>query len=300
MTTDSQRLPLRWQAIACGIAGLAVALFAQGASAQNTNQWRLAEAPDLFFSVGEQRLRYRDIGRGDPVVLIHGRSRTLDDNWPWMADSLATTYRVIAFDQRGHGKSTKPESRGDYGIALARDVVALLDHLTLERAHLVGFSLGAVVAANVAVHYGNRVRTVSLLAGPFYPDSTAAAQDSELFVADMQSGLEYRRLLRSRGLSDSVVEARNSRLMATTTRHAWIAVTRSLADLTITRDRASTMTVPAVIVVGTADEVLEHNRRMAAWWPDARLLELPGVNHGGLERHPEVLAAIREHLGARR
>jgi pimeloyl-ACP methyl ester carboxylesterase len=299
MSLSSQRPPLRWRAIACGITGLAVALLAQGASAQNANQGRLADAPDLFFSAGDQRLRYRDIGRGDPVVLIHGRSRTLENNWPWMADSLAKTYRVIAFDQRGHGKSTKPESRGEYGIALARDVVALLDHLGLQRAHLVGFSLGAVVAANVTVHFGSRVRTVSLLAGPFYPDSITAAREGELFVADMQSGLEHRGLLRARGLSDSVVEARNSRLMAATTRPAWIAVTRSLADLTITRDRASTMTVPAVIVVGTADEVLEHNRRMAAWWPGARLVVLPGVNHGGLERNPEVLAAIRKHVGAR-
>ena len=260
----------------------------------------IASAPDRFLNVGAQRLRFRDIGRGDAIVLLHGRGRTLENNWNWMGDSLALSHRVIALDQRGHGKSTKPDSLKDYGAAMVTDVVALLDHLGIERAHLVGFSMGAVVAANVTVRFGRRVRTVSLLAGPFYADSASAARATAQFVADLRAGLGYRGLLRSRGLSDSAVEASNARLMAASSPPALMAATQTMAILALPRERVSSQTVPALIAVGTADELIENNRVMAAWWPRARLLELPGADHGGVERSPVVLAAIRDHLRASR
>ena len=256
----------------------------------------IASAPDHFLSVGDIRLRYRDIGRGDAVVLLHGRGRTLENNWTWMGDSLAQTHRVIGLDQRGHGKSSKPDSLGDYGAAMVTDVVALLDHLRIQRAHLVGFSMGALVAANVAVHFSTRVRTVSLLAGPFYLDSTGARQATAQFVADIQAGIGYRGLLRSRGLTDSAVEARNARLMAASTPAALIASTITMAVLALPPERVSRQTLPVLIAVGTADELLENNRWMARTWPRARLLELPGVDHGGVEANPIVLAAIRDQL----
>jgi pimeloyl-ACP methyl ester carboxylesterase len=300
MRLDSWGPRHRQRAITLGIGALAVALHARSAPGQRPDQLHLASAPDHYFSAGGQRFRYREIGRGDPVILLHGRARTLEDNWSWMGDSLALTHRVIALDQRGHGKSSKPESTSDYGLAMATDVVALLDHLRIQRAHVVGFSLGAVVAAHVALRGDSRVRTVSLLAGPFYVDSASAAEATAQFVADMESGLGYRGTFRRRGLSDSAVEATNSRMMSTSTAAALIAVTRSLAQLAIPRERASTATVPALVAVGTADELFENNRQIASWWPGARLLELPGVNHGGVERSHEVLIALREHLRARR
>lgn len=287
------------KAVLIGLCALTSIVLTRPALAQSS-QTSIASAPDRFLSVGEQRLRFRDVGRGDVIVLLHGRGRTLENNWNWMGDSLALSHRVIALDQRGHGKSTKPDSLKDYGAAMVTDVVALLDHLGIERAHLVGFSMGALVAANVTVRFGGRVKSLSILAGPFYADSASAARATAQFVADVQSGVGYRGLLRSRGLSDSAVEASNARLMAASSPPALVAATQTMAILALPRERVSSQTVPALIAVGTADELIENNRQMAAWWPMARLLELPGVDHGGVERSPVVLSAIRDHLRATR
>src|SRR5438309_4176022 len=81
----------------------------------------LAEAVDQFVDVDGFRIRYREIGRGEPVVLLHGRSSSLDA-WYWMADSLASDYRVVAIDFRGAGLSTKSGDPLKYGPAMGNDV----------------------------------------------------------------------------------------------------------------------------------------------------------------------------------
>jgi pimeloyl-ACP methyl ester carboxylesterase len=112
------------------------------------------------------KIRYVTEGTGEPVVLIHG----------WMADStmwgrdpsgntkLDTTraqgFQLIALDCRGHGKSDKPHDPGKYGAEMAADVVRLLDHLKIKRAHLVGYSMGAFIAGRVAATQPERVRSV--------------------------------------------------------------------------------------------------------------------------------------------
>ena len=196
-----------------------------GAEASGTNQRptthrSLATAPDRFFSVGEHRFRYRDIGRGDAIVMLHGRGGRLE-SWNWLADSLALNYRVIAIDQRGHGQSTKPTHPGSYGRAMASDVIALLDHLRITRANLVGFSLGAVVTANVAAAYRNRVTTVTLIAGPFYDDSATTAQATAAYVAEMKFDPQATGRARGGDAADSAFVARRARILANSSARHW-------------------------------------------------------------------------------
>jgi pimeloyl-ACP methyl ester carboxylesterase len=122
-------------------------------------------ADDVFDSNGV-KIRYVTEGKGQPVVLIHG----------WMADSsmwgrdasgntkLDTTdadgFQLIALDCRGHGKSDKPHEPDKYGPEMAADVVRLLDHLKIEKAHLIGYSSGAFIAGNVAANHPERVLSV--------------------------------------------------------------------------------------------------------------------------------------------
>src|ERR1044072_2155314 len=89
---------------------------------------------DRFFASGDVKIRYVDVGRGDPVVLIHGFSSSLDANWgsQKIIDTLAKDFRVIAFDCRGHGKSDKPHDAASYGIQMVEDIARLLDHLRSE------------------------------------------------------------------------------------------------------------------------------------------------------------------------
>jgi len=135
----------------------------------------LGAADNTFDSKGV-KIRYATAGKGEPVVLLHG----------WMSDSrmwgrldtnpAAKEFRLIAVDLRGHGKSDKPHDKKDYGPEMAEDVVRLLDHLKLPKAHLVGYSMGAFIAGKVAAAHPDRVLSVvyggqaPILTGPVKAD----------------------------------------------------------------------------------------------------------------------------------
>ncbi|MCE2557231.1 MAG: alpha/beta fold hydrolase [Acidobacteria bacterium] len=92
-------------------------------------------------------IHYLVEGRGDPVVLLHGITGTAASNWgaAGIIDRLAEEFQVIAVDQRGHGKSDKPHDPASYGERMALDVVDLLDHLRLQQANVVGYSMGGFI-----------------------------------------------------------------------------------------------------------------------------------------------------------
>jgi pimeloyl-ACP methyl ester carboxylesterase len=123
-----------------------------------------AFAEDAVFDSKGVKIRYVTEGKGDPVVLIHG---WMGDSSMWGRDSFGNTklkgldgFQVIALDCRGHGKSEKPYEPEKYGNEMAADVIRLLDHLKLEKAHLVGYSSGSFIAGNIAATYPNRVISV--------------------------------------------------------------------------------------------------------------------------------------------
>lgn len=124
----------------------------------------VAHATDTYFESNGVKIHYVTAGEGEPVVLIHG---WLGDSTMWGRDSLGNTkltpaagFRAIAFDCRGHGKSDKPHEQDKYGTEMAEDVIRLLDHLKIKRAHLIGYSMGAFIAGNVAAKHPERVLSV--------------------------------------------------------------------------------------------------------------------------------------------
>lgn len=123
-------------------------------------------AADEFFDSDGVKIRYVTAGKGQAVVLIHG---WMADSSMWGRDSSGNTklkttddegFQAIAFDCRGHGRSDKPLQPEKYGVEMARDVVRLLDHLKIEKAHLVGYSSGAFIAGHVAATHPDRVLSV--------------------------------------------------------------------------------------------------------------------------------------------
>ena len=117
-----------------------------------------------FDSDGVQ-IYYRLDGAGEPVVLIHGYSANGAVNFrtPGIVADLAHDRLVITIDNRGHGQSEKPEQAGVYGLHMVNDVVRLLDHLELDSADIVGYSMGAMIGLKLAIDHPDRVR--SLLMG---------------------------------------------------------------------------------------------------------------------------------------
>lgn len=118
-----------------------------------------ARAADDTFDSNGVKIRYVSEGKGEAVVFIHG---WMSDSGMWgkLSAKDGDGYRLIALDCRGHGKSDKPHAADKYDAEVAADVVRLLDHLKVEKAHLIGYSSGAYVAGKVAATHPDRVLSV--------------------------------------------------------------------------------------------------------------------------------------------
>ncbi len=115
---------------------------------------------DDFDSAGV-KLHYLLQGRGDPVILIHGLMASAEINWVWpgVVAALAKNHHVIALDCRGHGLSGKPLGVDQYGTNMVEDVVRLMDHLKIQKADVVGYSMGGMITMKLMVLHPDRVRS---------------------------------------------------------------------------------------------------------------------------------------------
>src|SRR5215472_10903517 len=141
------------------------------------------------FTNGAVEIAYLDEGEGEPIVLVHGFASTKETNWVapgWIMTLRGAGRRVIALDNRGHGASSKLYDPAAYHSAtMAEDVRALLDHLTIDRADVMGYSMGARITAFLAVNHPARVRSaifgglgIRLVEGVDLPDSIAVALEA--------------------------------------------------------------------------------------------------------------------------
>lgn len=116
---------------------------------------------ERYFESGGVPIRFLEEGDGPPVVLIHGFTSS-SESWTeiGVVPRLSGGFRTIAIDCRGHGRSGRPHEPSAYGMHMVHDVVAGLDALDVEDAHLVGYSMGAEIALRTTVAYPQRVRSL--------------------------------------------------------------------------------------------------------------------------------------------
>ena len=122
-----------------------------------------------YAPVNGLKMYYEVHGNGEPVVLLHGAFMTITNNWDGWIGALAKTRRVIAIEMQGHGR-TADIARDITDENLADDVAALLDHLNIPRADLLGYSMGGGVAMQCAVRHPDKVRKVVVISSPFRRD----------------------------------------------------------------------------------------------------------------------------------
>jgi pimeloyl-ACP methyl ester carboxylesterase len=141
-----------------------------------------ADKPNVqtFNSNGVKIAYFTQGDKGEPVVLIHGWLSSAGINWalPGTSALLAKDHQVIALDVRGHGHSEKPLKDEAYGPELVEDVVRLLDHLKIKQAHIVGYSMGGIIAANFIVKHPDRVLTGTLGGMGWLKEGTSPSRSS--------------------------------------------------------------------------------------------------------------------------
>jgi pimeloyl-ACP methyl ester carboxylesterase len=116
------------------------------------------QAKSEIFDARGVKIHFLVEGKGEPIVLIHALHSSAEINWrlTGVFGELSRDHQVVAFDLPGHGRSDKPENEDAYGLQLVEDVALLLDHLKIEKAHIVGYSLGGMVAMKFLATHPDR------------------------------------------------------------------------------------------------------------------------------------------------
>src|SRR5713226_7939820 len=119
-----------------------------------------------YAPVNGLKMYYEVHGSGDPVVLLHGSFMTITNNWPQWIGELSKTRKVIAVEMQGHGRTA--DIKRDFSYEnLADDVAALLDHLKIPSADLIGYSMGGGVAMQCAIRHPEKLRKVVVISSMF-------------------------------------------------------------------------------------------------------------------------------------
>jgi pimeloyl-ACP methyl ester carboxylesterase len=228
------------------------------------------------FRNGDVEIAYFDTGEGEPIVLVHGFASSKEFNWvnpSWVGTLTEAGRRVIALDNRGHGASSKLYHPAAYEMALmAGDVRALLDHLRIERADVMGYSMGARITGFLAVHHPERVRS-AIIGGlgirlveshgtGLAKRVVAALEAPSLADVTDPDGRDFRRF----------AEQTKSDLKA-------LAACMSRPRTMLTRAQVAGIKAPVLVAVGTKDDVSGSGAELAALIPGARLLDIPDRDH---------------------
>jgi pimeloyl-ACP methyl ester carboxylesterase len=226
------------------------------------------------FHNGDVEIAYLDEGEGDPIILVHGFASSKNVNWvypTWVSELKKAGRRVIALDNRGHGDSGKLYDAAQYEIAImAGDVVALLDHLQIERADVMGYSLGSRMTSVMALGQPQRLRS-AILGGIGIGLIEGGGPGENVALALEAPSLD--------DVTDPV--GRTFRAFADQTRsdrRALAACLRGSRRL-MTRDEAAAINVPVLIAVGTADEIAGSAQALGSIIPGAQVLDIPNRDH---------------------
>ena len=219
-------------------------------------------------------IAFLDEGEGEPIVLVHGFASNKEVNWVgpgWVTALTRAGRRVIALDNRGHGASGKLYDPAAYHSAvMAEDVRALIEHLGLPNADVMGYSMGARITAFLALSHPGRVRSavlgglgIRLVEGVGLPDTIAEALEAPS-LADVADPTAY--------MFRAFAEQTRSDLRA-------LAACLRGSRQTLSRADVGRIAVPVLVAVGTTDQIAGSPEQLAALIPGARALAIPDRDH---------------------
>jgi pimeloyl-ACP methyl ester carboxylesterase len=246
------------------------------------------------FRNGSVEIAYLDEGEGEPIILIHGFASTKNINWVypgWVNELTKAGRRVIALDNRGHGDSTKLYDPEDYHIGImAGDVRAMMDHLNIARADIMGYSMGGRITAYLAYSVPERVRSavlggigIALVAGGGPSENVALALEADSLAEVTDPMGRTFRAFADQTRSD---------------RRALAACLRGSRRL-MSREEAATITVPTLIAVGTTDEVAGSAHALGEVIRHASVLDIPDRDHMRAVGDRVYKAGVRDFLEQR-
>lgn len=243
------------------------------------------------FHNGAVEIAYLDEGEGDPIILVHGFASSKNVNWvypAWVSELKKNNRRVVALDNRGHGDSSKLYDPEDYHIGtMAGDVIALMDHLKIERADMMGYSMGARMTALLARTQPQRMRSAIL--GGIGIGMIKGGGPGKAVVDALEAPALG-------DVTDPV--GRMFRAFADQTRsdrRALAACLRGSRQL-MTKEEAAGISVPVLIAVGTTDEIAGSAQALQSIIPGSQVLDIPHRDHMRAVGDKVYKTGVREFL----
>jgi len=262
---------------------------------------------DQYLDANGVKIRYIDTGKGKAIVLLHGGGSNLE-SWTsqGVVDKLAKDFRVIAFDARGHGKSDSPRDPAAYGRQQALDVVRILDALKIQRAHIIGFSLGSSTVAQLLTLHPERFLTGVQVAGAGRTPEEANDPRIETEAAEIARDCVSRsRLMRQApaGMKPTEEEIQLRIIACRADKNfdqlAVAASLRGYKDQAVTNAQMAAVKVPTMGIVGTLDHTFKAMQELKAIRPAIKLVILDGVSHTGktgIQGDPRLVTEIRTFI----
>jgi pimeloyl-ACP methyl ester carboxylesterase len=232
------------------------------------------------------RLWYAVFGHGDPVILVHGGLAN-SDYWGLQVPVLARGYQVIVLDSRGHGRSTRTASPIGYDL-MASDVLALMDMLHIGKVALVGWSDGAIIGLDIAIHHPERLTRLFAFAANSDPSGVKDVEKSPVFSAYIERAAhEYERLSPT---------PKEFKAFLDNISHMWAT------EPHFTEAQLRGIVVPTWVVDADHDEAIkrENTDYMASLIPGAGELILPGVSHFAFLQDPALFNEALLHFLSQR
>lgn len=254
----------------------------------------------MITHVNSIAMYYEDSGSGLPVVFLHGfpLDRT---NWQPILQRLKGQARMITPDLRGFGRSEAPAGPA-FMNTYVKDIVGLLDELTIEKAVLVGHSMGGYVALAFARLFPERLLGLGLVATqalPDAPDRKEARYDSAKAVAS-QGAVFAANSLPQKYSGNPDIQEQVRQIILRTAPNGIIAALMGMAEREDSTPFLKDIGVPSLVVAGSADMLIpaKVSQEMAVALPDTEYVEIPGGYHMLMLEHPdEVAAAVSRLLG---
>jgi pimeloyl-ACP methyl ester carboxylesterase len=215
------------------------------------------------------KIHYLTLGdSGAPVVLIHGYTGTAHGNWfaNGIAEKLAEKHRVVAIDCRGHGKTEKPHDPAKYGPQMAEDVIELMDHLKIEKAHVHGYSMGGFIVTQLLAKHPDRFITASY-GGAGVPEVDEKYRSQ---VPEDKQGVDPQEAEATKTLGGN--PDRDNQALAAVRNYPWNPAERGKIEL-------KTITIPVLAINGEFDQPNAKTHRMKRELRDFRAVVLPGKSH---------------------
>ncbi|HTU90194.1 MAG TPA: alpha/beta hydrolase [Gemmataceae bacterium] len=251
-------------------------------------------AEESFFDSGGVQIHYLVEGKGEPVLLIHGFAVNAQLQWgvPGIINTLARNYCVIALDVRGHGKSGKPKNPEKYGTEMVEDAVRLLDHLKIDKAHVVGYSMGAIITGKLMATHPDRLLSATLAgAGPI-PEGAKLPKFVDKLADSLEEGKGLGPLLDKLNASGKSQLSQGtikviSRSLVGENGKTLAAVVRSWKTLRVRKEQLQANKVPTLALVGSNDPLKKNIDLVQDDLANLKVVVIEGTNHFSTYYNPK-------------